>query len=198
MPVTAFSSVESQRPVGDQWPIVVEVRDFDGFRVSETPVVTVTLPDGTTNTPAVESTIGGCWRAVYELAAAGRHVATVATTTYGQADFTVEAVSPTAAGAMPQVADVTKYLGDTSWDSQEIASVLAAESAAQRALCAIPAYYPADLAEALLRRTARNLSMRRIPLAQPIGDAEAGGTAIPAYDPEIRRLERPHYRLLVA
>lgn len=196
MPVTAFSSVESQRPVGDQWPIVVDVRDFDGFRTSETPVVTVTLPDGTTDTPAVESTIG-CWRAVYELAAPGRHVATVVTASFGQTDFVVEAVAATVAGAMPAVADVNAYLGANSWTPAEIAAVLAAEAASQRATCAVPAYYPADLREALLRRVVRTLGMRRAPLAQPVGDAEAGGSVIPPYDPEIQRLERPHKRLLV-
>lgn len=198
MSVKAVTSLEEQRPVGDVWPIVVDVLDADGFRVGVAPTVTVTAPDGTTSTPAVESTIGGCWRALYTITAAGRHIATAAESSYGSVDFVLTAVAASVAGAMPGVADVTKYLGDNSWDTAEIADVLAAEAEAQRALCAVPAYYPADLKEALLRRTARNLSMRRVPLAQPIGDAEAGGTTIPAYDPEIRRLEKPHYRLLVA
>lgn len=198
MPVTAASSVESQRPVGDLWPIVVDIRTADGFHVSETPVVTVTLPDGSTATPAVESTVGGCYRAQYALTVAGRHIASVTTTAYGAAGFVVEAVSPTQAGGMPQVADVNAYLGTNSWTNADIASALAAETASQRATCAIPAHYPDDLREALLRRVARTLGMRRAPLAQPIGDAEAGGSVIPPYDPEINRLERPHKRMLVA
>lgn len=198
MPVTATSSAESQRPVGDVWPIEVQVLDLDGFRSPVTPLVTVTLPDGSTAIPAVEETTGGCWRAAYELTAAGRHVATATATDLGSAAFTVTAVSPTLAGMMPAVADVTKYLGSNSWSTDEITLALATETAAQRAICAIPAYYPDDLRGALLRRVARNLGMQRLPLAQPQGDAEGGGSVIPPYDPEINRLERPHRRLLVA
>ncbi len=198
MPVTATCSVESQRPVGDLWPIEVDVTDADGYTASETPVVTVTLPDGSTATPTVESTTGGRYRASYPLAAAGRHVATATTTGYGTAVFTVTAVAPTVAGGMPAVADVNAYLGANSHPTEEIADALTVETAAQRAICAIPAFYPADLRGALMRRVARNLSMRLIPLAQPVGDAEAGGPAFSPYDPEINRLERPHRRLLVA
>lgn len=199
MPVTARTSTESQRPLGDQWPITVEVTDDDGFTASVTPVVTVTLPDGTTATPTVEQTIGGCWRAPYTLAAAGRHLASATATGYGTAVFVATAVAATPAGSMPALADVNKYLGEHSWDDDEVAEALAAEADAQRAICAVPAYYPADLRNALLRRVSRNLAMRRIPLAIPQGDAEAGSSSvIPPYDPEINRLERPHRRLLVA
>lgn len=198
MPVTAATCTEEQRPVGDLWPIEVEVNNADGYTASETPVVTVTRPDGTTAIPAVESTAGGGYRASYPLAASGRHVATATTTAYGAAAFTVTAVAPTPAGAMPAVADVNAYLGANSWEDEQIADALAVETAAQRAICSVPAYYPADLRGALMRRVARNLGMRLIPLAQPVGDAEAGGPAFSPYDPEINRLERPHRRLLVA
>lgn len=197
MPVTATTSTESQRPVGDQWPLIVEVTDADGFPAAEVPVITVTLPNGKTATPAVEQ-VGACQRAAYTLAAAGRYVAVAATTAYGVATFAVEAVPVTTAGMLPTAADITQYLGPNSWAATDIEDALAAETAAQRAICAIPAYYPADLAHALKRRVARNLGMRRVPLAQPVGDAEAGSTTIPPYDPEINRLERPHRRLLVA
>jgi hypothetical protein len=197
MPVTATSSAESQRAVGDQWPIDVFVTDPDGWGVSVAPVVTVTRPDGTTDTPTVQA-VRGCYRALYPVADAGRHVASAAVAGYGQADFVLTAVAPTTAGAMPAVADVNAYLGANSWSDEEIADALATETAAQRTLCAVPAHYPDDLRGALLRRVARNLGMRRVPLAQPVGDAEAGSSVIPPYDPEINRLERPHKRFLVA
>lgn len=197
MPVTAKTATESQRPVGDQWPLIVEVTDVDGYSAIEVPVITVTLPNGTTAVPAVEQ-VGSCQRATYTLAAPGRYVATATTTAYGVATFVVEAVPVTTAGLLPTAADVTQYLGPNSWAPTDIEDALAAETAAQRAICAIPAYYPPDLANALKRRVARNLGMRRVPLAQPVGDAESGSTTIPPYDPEINRLERPHRRLLIA
>lgn len=197
MPVTATSSTESQRPVGDVWPIAVQVTTETGHAAGVAPVVTVTRPDGTTATPAVEESAGG-YLATYTLAAAGRHVAVASATGAGAATFVTEAVSPTSAGQMPAVADVNAYLGTHSWTDDEVADALAVERAAQAAICAVPAVYPPDLRGALMRRVARNLGMRRIPLAQPVGDAEAGGPAFSPYDPEINRLERPHKRLLVA
>lgn len=199
MTVDAVSCPEQQRIVSDLWPLEVVVHDRDGFLASVTPTVSITLPDGTTAAPAMSRTASGnCWRADYQLTQTGRHVATVTASGYGSAGFWVEAVTVTPAGNLPSVADVTTYLGNTSWDSQQIGDALATEKAAQRARCTIPAYYPDDLRGALLRRVARNLGMRIIPLAQPVSDVEAGGPNIPPYDPEINRLERPHWRWMAA
>lgn len=198
MPVTATTSVEAQRPVGDVWPIEVTVTDVNGYTTSETPVVTVTKPDGTTAVVTVDNPAGSRYRAGYPLAVPGRHTATVTTSTYGAIAFAVTAVAETPAGAMPGVADFNAYAGANSHTDDAIADALATEAAAQRAVCAVPAFYPDDLRGALMRRVARNLGMRLIPLAQPVGDAEAGGPAFSPYDPEINRLERPHRRLLVA
>lgn len=102
--------------------------------------------------------------------------------------------------AAPTVTDVEAYLGDTSFDATELGAALAAEKAAQATRCRVPAdadAWPADLAEALLRRVARNLAMRGIPLAVLQGDSEGGPTVLPGSDPEVRRLEAPHRRLKV-
>lgn len=100
--------------------------------------------------------------------------------------------------AVPTLEDVTAYLGDTSYSQDEIASALAAETAAQAAMCRIPVAYPADLGEALKRRVARNLALRGVPLSVVGGDTLDGGNVyVPGRDPEIRRLEAPHRRLVV-
>jgi|SRR3954468_21733211 len=198
MGVNAVSASEGQRIVSDIWPIVVEVTDENGFGVSAVPSVTVTLPDGSMAIPLATATTGGCMRAEYLLSVPGRYVATVFAAGYGATGFAVDAVDVTDAGRLPGLADATSYLGTTSWGPSDIADALSVERAAQRDRCAIPAYYPDSLRGALLRRVARNLGMRVIPLAQPIGDAEGGGPNLPPYDPEINRLEKPHWRVQVA
>jgi hypothetical protein len=198
VPVTARTTESGQRVVGDLWPIDVEVTDLYGFRFAATPTVTITLPDGTTTTAVTESRLGGCYRALYELTVPGRHLAAAVAAGYGRADFALEAVEPTPAGGMPQLADANKYLGAHSASDDDVQGALSAETAAQRQACVVPAYYPDDLRDALLRRVSRNLAMRRIPLAVLQGDAEAGSTILPSWDPEISRLERPHLRMLVA
>lgn len=136
-------------------------------------------------------------------AAAGIYTMRVRLTTAGGAIETSQPVQilvyPALAG-MPDLAKVKSYLGATSATDEQIQDALDAEAAAQRGVCAVPAQYPADLAQALKRRVARNLSMQRIPLAVLQGDAEAGTAAAlpPGSDPEVRRLEKPYLRLLVA
>ena len=97
-------------------------------------------------------------------------------------------------------ADVRAYLGpDVSWDDSAIQDALAAETAAQAAVCRIPDPCPADLVEALLRRVAHNLAVRALPLGVQASIAEGaiatnyvGGT-----DAEVRRLEAPHRKRVV-
>jgi hypothetical protein len=102
--------------------------------------------------------------------------------------------------AAPTAEDVETYLGETSYSSDEIGAVLAAEQAAQAARCRVPAddaAWPADLAEALKRRVARNLALRSLPLAELQGDAEIGVFTPRVVDSEVRRLEAPHRRITV-
>jgi len=102
--------------------------------------------------------------------------------------------------AAPDTAAVKVYLGETSYSDAEIGAALAAELAAQSRVAKQPAAdvaWPADLAEALFRRVARNLALRMLPLAVLQGDAEAGSLTPPGRDPEVRRLEAPHRRLVI-
>jgi hypothetical protein len=101
--------------------------------------------------------------------------------------------------AAPTLTEMFDYLGETSYTEQELGDALAAEKAAQAARCRVPAddaAWPADLAEALFRRVARNLAMRGVPLAVLQGDAEAGSLIPPGQDSEVRRLEAPHRKLV--
>lgn len=204
MTVCAITSTSVDLPVSDVWLIEVEVRDVDGCFVDEVPVVTVTLPAGTTSTPTVETVITGLYRVAYVVGTTGRYVARAVTTAYGAADFTAYVTATVAATAMPSLDDLRGdpldeedqgYLGETSATDAEIQDALNAEAAAQRATCRVPAAYPDDLRQALLRRVARNLALRGIPLAVLRGDAESGDTVLPGRDPEVRRLEGPHRKL---
>lgn len=101
--------------------------------------------------------------------------------------------------AVPDVPEVETYLGEDggSWSTDQVTGAYAAEKAAQASVCKVPAdteEWPADLAEALMRRVAHNLALRALPLgiAPSIADgavalARPGGT-----DAEVRRLEAPY------
>ncbi|GIF71905.1 hypothetical protein [Asanoa siamensis] len=98
----------------------------------------------------------------------------------------------------PTATDCAAYLGETSWTEEEIQGALDAELAAQAKVCRVPVDMPADLAEAVKRRVARNLALRPLPLAVLQGDAQGGSdTVLPGRDPEVRRLEAPHRKLVI-
>jgi hypothetical protein len=193
-----MSSTSVEVPVGGEWVMSVLVTDAYDCMVAQAPVVTVTLPDGSTTTPTPTALTTGVYRTTYAPTVAGRHVARAVVSGYGAATFAAFAKAITAAAGMPDVDAVDDYLAPHSWTDTQLQQALDAESAAQRKVCAVPAEYPADLREALLRRVARNLAMRPIPLAVLQGDAEVGSSVLPGSDPEVRRLEKPYLRLLVA
>lgn len=197
MGVRALTSTAQQLPVGGRWVFEVEVTDDDCYVVDAAPIITVTLPNGSTSTPTVETLSTGLYRAAHDLAVSGRHIAVAVAAGYGQADWAVYATGTTNSAAMPTTDDVSDYMGTgaASWTEPELQGALDAEAAAQRSVCRVGAVYPADLREALLRRVVRNLALRGLPLAVLRGDAEGGDTILPGRDPEIRRLEAPHKKL---
>jgi hypothetical protein len=199
MPIRALSSTSVNRNVGGVWDIFVDVRDADDVLVDDEPVVTVTLPDASTATPTVETVTTGVYRVEYIPAAAGRYLARAVAPAYGSVDFTAYVVAVTATADLVDLTDVDEYLGvgEHSWSDETLQAALDAEAAAQRAVCRVPAAYPADLREALLRRVARNLAMKRMLLETPRGDAEYGPPILPGRDPEVRRLEAPHRKLVL-
>lgn len=199
MGVRALSSTSALLPIGGVWEIRASVSDVDGNTVDAVPTVTVTLPAGSTATPTVETLAGGDYRATYEVGSAGRYVARVVAAGYGAADFAAYATATTAGTGMPTTDDVADYLreGAASWATEDLQDALDAEAAAQRSVCRVRAVYPDDLRQALLRRVQRNLALRQLPLAVHQGDAEAGPMLLPGRDPEVRRLEAPHRKLVV-
>lgn len=210
MSVTVLSSPSVELPVGGLWLISVAVTE--PVLPAVAPTVTVTLPDASTATPTVVTVGGGyVYYAEVITAAAGRYTARVTTVGDGAADFVAYVTAVTANSAMPALEDLRGvdpdredlddlgYLGANSWTDDEIQDALDAEAAAQRRVCRVPAAYPADLRQALLRRVAVNLARRGLPLSMLQGDAEGGGTApLPANDAEVRRLERAHRKLFMA
>ena len=198
MGVRALSQTSATPPLGGVWQVWVSVKDVDGNFVDSVPVVTVTLPNGTTATPTVDTVAVGVYRTSYVTAAAGRYTARAVAASYGAADFVAYVQAATTAAGMPALADVQAYLGTTSFTDPELQGALDAEAAAQRAVCRVGAVYPADLREALLRRVARNLALRGVPMAVLRGDAEGGDTILPGRDPEVKRLEAPHRKMTVA
>lgn len=115
----------------------------------------------------------------------------------------------------PTLTDTKSYLGydnpdvasRPSWSDADVLRALEAEIAAQKAACkfppdpALPAEplpYPKDLKEALFRRVSRNLNMKPLPLGYQNYNTEFGTVATRVgSDPEVRRLEAPHRRLVV-
>lgn len=191
MGVLALTPLSVTLNVGDLWQLLVFVQDDDGNYAQSAPTAAVTTPSGTTATPTMTLQAGGCWRGYYTVVAAGRHVCQVLSSGFGAADFTAYANAIVAASGLPALADVKAYLGANSFADTEITDALAAESAAQRRFCRVPADYPADLAQALKRRVARNLALRGLPLAVLRGDADGGdATVLPGQDPEVKRLEK--------
>lgn len=184
--------------VGGAWAIMVETRDANGLRSNAVaPTVAATAPDGSASSP-VPTDLDGCgtWLAMVPLATPGRWLAHVSTPE-DALDVAAYAAGPTSASGMPNVDDVAHYLkaSAASWALDELQDALDAERGAQRDRCGERAYYPDALRQALLRRVARNLAMRRLPLAVNVGDADGGATILPGRDPEVRRLEAPYRRM---
>lgn len=201
MPATITYPQPGRLDVGSTWLMpVTATLDTTGALTSATVTCTVTRPDTSTSSPTPTLVSTGYYLASYVLAAAGRHTAvvTLSGTVVDVVRFEVLAVD---VAALPVLADATAYLqglGASSYTAAVVQSALDAEAAAQRSRCRIPAAYPLDLREALLRRVARNLAARGVPIAT-FTSFEGGGTStrVPMVDAEIARLEGPYHRLVV-
>lgn len=185
--------------LGERWVIDAQMTDDDRVPVDVEPTITVTLPNGTTSSVTPEALGDGVYRGVYVPAVAtGRYVAAVAATGYGVLNFVAYVQAVTAQAGMVTLDQVLAYLDWTEDDENDNAALaLATESAAQRRVCRVAAIYPDDLRGALLRRVARNLAMKKLPVAVLRGDGESGDTVLPGNDPEVRRLERPYRKVIL-
>ncbi|MFC6153655.1 hypothetical protein [Nocardioides yefusunii] len=94
-----------------------------------------------------------------------------------------------------------KYVGRADYTLAEVTTVLAAERAAQARRCRVPTEgeWPADLVEALLRRTLAALAMRANPLGVAVSVTDFGVSTdrVGGLDPVVRRLEAPHVKLVL-
>lgn len=100
--------------------------------------------------------------------------------------------------APPTVDQVRKWTGValSSIDDEQLAMVVDAEKFNQAKACRLvdpatgtPYEYTPDLYQAVLRRCARHLAARGIPLGQTPGSDEFGPTRLATFDGEIERLE---------
>lgn len=203
MSVTTLYDQDVTVLLGSTWNIGAVVVDDLGAAIEFAPPITITPPSGAPAVlyPTLSDEGIGEWSTAYTITLVGRHVA-ILVSTVGSLAFTAygETVAP---APLVTLADLRGdretdlgYLGHTSRTDADITVALAAETDNQRRVCRVPAVYPNDLKEALMRRVARNLAMRAMPLAVLRGDAEAGESVVlPVRDPEIRRLEGPWRRL---
>lgn len=104
---------------------------------------------------------------------------------------------------MSTLDDLKTYLGEadsSQWSDAELSGAITTEAAAQRhrirASVEDPADVP-DLYEALMRRCARNLAMRKHPLGIAMSAGGEEATRVGGRDPEVLRLEAPYRRLVV-
>ena len=93
--------------------------------------------------------------------------------------------------ALPDIPEVREWCGVSvaACSDALLADVMAAEAENQRKACRIadPLDRPADLCQAFLRRVARSLAARGVPLGLTSG--EQGQLRLTTFDGEIERLE---------
>lgn len=189
------------RHVGSVVRLVAAVSDFDGEPIDAASVTLTVQPEsgGVVDVSAAITHPGvGAYEASYALAVAARHLVTW-TTTGDHAGVTtvVVDVDPPDLAFLTVAQLRSDYLGDISATDTEITSALRAERAAQAGRCRIDPY-TYELREALMRRVARNLAARSVPVATWTSfEGGATGTRVPNTDAEIRRLEAPYRKLVI-
>lgn len=206
MPAEATTPTGGISDIGDTWLLGVVVRTDDadepddvGDLVDATVAITVTKPDDSTVPLAVAHDGLGRYSAGYVVTGAGRHfaVAAVSGAVVSVVAYATNAIGP---GEPPDVPQLRAYLKESGakFDDAELAEVLEAELENQADVCDVPAVYPTWARRALLRRCARALAMKSLPLAMPQGDAETGPRFLPRNDPEVVRYEGPHRKVSFA
>ena len=192
--------VTDQYVLGETVPLRFLVVDDDGQPANAGGATLAIYREGVLlgGTPALPTSPAdpGDYRVDYLPGATGRYQA-IATFTGANADVAVDTFDVVdKALALVVLADVQAYVGSTSWGSVELQRALDAERAAQAKVCNVDVYGP-DLREALLRRVARNLAARAVPLAQSSSFDGGQAVTVPYNDPEIRRLEGPYRKRVI-
>lgn len=102
---------------------------------------------------------------------------------------------------IPDAATVRSWSSVTaqSLSDDQIQQIIDAETDLQAAYCTVPETYPAALAQALLRRCAREISARQLPVGLSADTSgEYAPVRLPSFDVEIERLEAPYRVIAVA
>lgn len=118
--------------LGDPVPLSVEVRDASGALANAGAVtLTITLPDGTSTSPAVVNSTTGVYTATYTPTQPGRHaVRWVATGANATAYTDAFDVAPAASAAIVSLAEAKAHLNITgTTDDEEIRAIVLAASA---------------------------------------------------------------------
>lgn len=184
--------------VGDVVRLVAEIRDLDGHLVDPGALSLVIVHENGDEddlTAALVHGAAGMFEVGYAPAITGRHLARfTATGDYaGMATVILDIDPPDL--AFVTLADLRAYLGATSVTDAELTSALHAERAAQAQRCRVDPFTH-ELREALMRRVARNLAARSVPVATFTSfDGGATSTRVPSVDAEVRRLEGPYRKL---
>jgi hypothetical protein len=101
----------------------------------------------------------------------------------------------------PTLAEIRAWIGVpvTSMDDAALGWVAAAEQAAQAATCEpLPDTLPDDLHQSFMRRVARHVAARGVPLGLIGLDSEYGASRLVRWDAEVDRLEAPHVSPVIA
>jgi hypothetical protein len=184
--------------VSGTWNIEFYTTDEDAWLAASSPVLTITNPDTTTeelNSEDAQIEKAGCYLFRYTVTQPGRHVAQIASNDFSTYFISAYALEVTTEADFPVVGDAVAY-ADVQVDVDTATDLFEAEKAAQRARCRIPAAYPPDLRLALMRRFKRSVEMRRLSNASDASEFSTSYTA--TNDPEIRRLENPYRKVLLA
>ena len=184
--------------LGDVITLIAQVRDEDDNLAAPGAMGLLIVHESGDEddlTSSIVTTEPGEHTVPYVPAVMGRHVATwTATGAYAGVATVVLDVDPIDL-AFISVTDLRDYLGATSATDSELTVALRAERAAQAQRCRIDPY-TYELREALMRRVARNLAARSVPVATFTSfDGGATSTRVPSVDAEVRRLEGPYRRL---
>jgi hypothetical protein len=93
----------------------------------------------------------------------------------------------------PTVEQVRKWTGvsASSIADDELQIVVDAEVFAQAQVCRVTDPYAPTLYQAVLRRCARHLAARGLPLGLTSGESEYGPARLSTFDAEVERLEGP-------
>lgn len=187
-----FADADAQVAPGAFASAMVEVTNSRHIATSDTLVVTVEDSDGQVYAPAtteVTRLYTGFYRV--DVGTLGLDIYDVQIT--GTDMHLVWQVDASGGVPVPDVDDITAYLKTAAaqYTTEQIADALAAETSRQRDNCTIPAVYPASLADALRRRTARNLAAQALPLAYRL-DPDGAAIRLAGEDAIVKSIEA-HY-----